>query len=99
MTETPTPSQTVGPFFSIGLPQVGGPELVPPDHPDAVRIWGFVTDGDGEPVDDAYLEIWQANRGGRYAHPEDTREEIPLEDGFNGFGRAGTDEDGRYEFV
>jgi protocatechuate 3,4-dioxygenase alpha subunit len=99
VTETPTPSQTVGPFFAIGLPQVGGAELVPPGDPDAVRLFGIVTDGDGEPVDDAYLEIWQANRAGRYAHPEDTREELPLEDGFKGFGRVGTDDEGRYEFV
>ena len=51
-------------------------------------------DGDGEPVDDALVEIWQANRHGRYRHPEDTREELPLEDGFTGFGRCPTDAEG-----
>ena len=56
-------------------------------------------DGDGEPVDDALVEIWQANRHGRYRHPEDTREELPLEDGFTGFGRCPTDAEGRFEFV
>ena len=56
-------------------------------------------DGDGQPVDDALVEIWQANRHGRYRHPEDTREELPLEDGFTGFGRCPTDAEGRFEFV
>ena len=45
------------------------------------------------------IEIWQANAAGRYAHPADDREEIPLEDGFTGFGRSGTEEAGRFEFV
>jgi protocatechuate 3,4-dioxygenase, alpha subunit len=45
------------------------------------------------------IEIWQANAGGRYAHPADGREEITLETGFTGFGRSGTDDAGRFEFV
>jgi protocatechuate 3,4-dioxygenase alpha subunit len=95
----PTPSQTVGPFFIIGLPFEGDERLVDEDATDAVRIEGIVFDGDGVPVDDALVEVWQANRGGRYAHPEDTREEVPLEDGFMGHGRCGTDASGRYWFV
>jgi protocatechuate 3,4-dioxygenase, alpha subunit len=95
----PTASQTVGPFFIIGLPDEGRTELVTPDDPDAVRLGGVVFDGAGEPVIDALIEIWQANRAGRYAHPEDAREEIPLENGFDGFGRCATDSEGRYEFV
>jgi protocatechuate 3,4-dioxygenase alpha subunit len=94
-----TPSQTVGPFFDYALPYDGGERLVPPGDPDAVRIVGRVFDGDGAPVDDALVEIWQANRHGRYRHPEDRREELPLEDGFTGFGRCPTDAEGRYEFV
>ena len=94
-----TPSQTVGPFFAYALPFAGGERLVSPDDPDAIRIAGAVLDGDGRPVDDALVEIWQANRHGRYRHPEDTREELPLEDGFTGFGRCATDPDGRFEFV
>jgi protocatechuate 3,4-dioxygenase alpha subunit len=94
----PTPSQTVGPFFHIGLPYEGGPEVVPAGSPDAIRLSGAVFDGDG-PVDDALVEIWQANAAGRYDHPEDSREEIPLDKGFRGFGRCATGEDGRYEFV
>jgi protocatechuate 3,4-dioxygenase, alpha subunit len=95
----PTASQTVGPFFIIGLRDDTLAQLVPPDDPDAIRLGGVVLDGAGEPVDDALIEIWQANRAGRYAHPEDTREELPLEDGFDGFGRCPTDPDGLYGFV
>jgi len=95
----PTPSQTVGPFFHIGLPDDGGHELVPPGHPHAIRLLGTVLDGEGEPVRDALIELWQANRDGRYDHPEDAREEIPLEPGFRGFGRCGTDTSGGYHFV
>jgi protocatechuate 3,4-dioxygenase alpha subunit len=95
----PTPSQTVGPFFSIGLRDVGLAELVAPDDVDAVRLGGVVLDGEGDPVVDALVEIWQANRAGRYLHPEDGREHLPLEDGFTGFGRCATDDQGRYEFV
>jgi protocatechuate 3,4-dioxygenase alpha subunit len=95
----PTPSQTVGPYFQIGLPYEGGPQLVAGDHPHAIRLVGTVFDGRGEPVDDALLEIWQANPSGRYDHPEDTREELPLEPGFDGFGRCETDSSGSYRFV
>jgi protocatechuate 3,4-dioxygenase alpha subunit len=94
-----TPSQTVGPFFAFGLPFEGGDRLVDPSDPDAIRISGTVYDGAGETIEDALIEIWQANRHGRYRHPEDTRSELPLEDGFVGFGRCGTDAQGRYEFV
>jgi protocatechuate 3,4-dioxygenase alpha subunit len=95
----PTPSQTVGPFFHIGLSDHGRSELLPADHPDAIRLLGTVSDGRGEPVDDALVELWQANREGRYRHPQDVREEIPLDPGFRGFGRCATDAAGRYGFV
>ena|SRR5215211_4937294 len=95
----PTPSQTVGPFFHIGLPYEDGPRLIPDDTRGAIRLSGRVFDGEGEVVDDALVEIWQANAGGRYDHPEDTREEIPLAEGFRGFGRCATGGEGRYEFV
>lgn len=95
----PTPSQTVGPYFAIGLPTDGDADLVPADAAGAIRIEGTVFDGDGEPVNDALVEIWQANPAGRYAHPDDKREELPLEKGFTGFGRCGTDESGGYHFV
>jgi protocatechuate 3,4-dioxygenase, alpha subunit len=82
----PTPSQTVGPFFSFGLLDEDRSQLVAPDAPDAVRIEGRVLDGDGEPVPDAMVEIWQADPDGRYV------------DGF-GWGRSGCDAEGRFSFV
>jgi protocatechuate 3,4-dioxygenase alpha subunit len=94
-----TPSQTVGPFFGFALPREGGAELVAPDAPGALRIEGRVLDGEGDPVDDALVEIWQANRAGRYAHPDDPRDDLPLEEGFTGFGRCATDAEGRFAFV
>ncbi len=99
MTPEPTPSQTVGPFFHFTLLDEDRSKLVAPDNPSAIRIEGTVYDGAGEVVSDAMLEIWQANAAGRYAHPEDVREELPLEEGFSGFGRCGTDAGGRFEFV
>ena len=94
-----TPSQTIGPFLHIEVPYEGEAHLVEPNHPGAVRLLGTVTDGAGEAVDDALVEIWQANAAGRYAHPEDSRGDIPLEDGFSGFGRCSTDDEGRFEFL
>lgn len=100
-----TPSQTVGPYFAYGLtpkPLYGWSELVGNDlaTPDAsgekIRIEGRVLDGDGQPVCDSMLEIWQADASGRYAHPADARA-LPNA-AFRGHGRAGTDHDGRFSF-
>ena len=99
MTPELTPSQTVGPFFHFALLDEFGSELVALNHPSAIRIEGTVRDGAGEVVNDAMVEIWQANSAGRYAHPEDVREDLPLEEGFTGFGRCATDAEGRFEFV
>jgi protocatechuate 3,4-dioxygenase, alpha subunit len=100
-----TPSQTVGPYFAIGL----APEsldlnwistitndLVTPDvSGERIRIQGRVLDGDGEPIDDCLLEIWQADAAGRYAHPADRGGPNAT---FTGFGRVSTDAKGRYLF-
>jgi protocatechuate 3,4-dioxygenase alpha subunit len=95
-----TPSQTAGPYLSIGLLRdFIGPSLVPEDDPRAIRIRGRLLDGSGDPVPDGMVEIWQANAAGRYAHPADTRDDIPLEEGFLGFGRSGTADEGWFEFV
>ena len=95
-----TPSQTSGPFLEIGL--IGGPissRLVDQSDPRAIHISGVLLDGAGDPVPDGLVEIWQANAAGRYAHPADDREQIPVEEGFTGFGRSATDAAGRFEFV
>jgi protocatechuate 3,4-dioxygenase alpha subunit len=94
-----TPSQTVGPFFHDALLDEDRSEMVPPDHPEAIRIEGTVYDGEEAPVSDAMVEIWQANRAGRYNDPYDNRQDLPLDEGFSGFGRSGTDAGGRFSFV
>jgi protocatechuate 3,4-dioxygenase, alpha subunit len=99
VTPEPTPSQTIGPFFHFSLLGEDWSKLVSPEHHSAIRIEGTVYDGAGEGVPDAMLEIWQANSVGRYAHPEDAREDLPLDEDFSGFGRCGTDAAGRFEFV
>ena len=93
-----TASQTVGPYLHIGLTWLVTDDLVGPGTTGApIVIEGRITDADGKPVDDAVIEIWQANAHGRYDHPEDTRD-LPLEDGFNGFGRVATDAGGAFRF-
>jgi protocatechuate 3,4-dioxygenase alpha subunit len=95
----PTPSQTVGPFFSCGLARRETVELAPPGvSGERVTVEGRVIDGDGVGVADALLELWQANAQGRYAHPEDTQDR-PLEPAFRGFGRVSTDGNGRFRFT
>jgi protocatechuate 3,4-dioxygenase, alpha subunit len=98
--QLPAPSQTAGPYLSIGLLREHvRASVVPDDDPRAIRIRGRLLDGNGDPVPDGMVEIWQANAAGRYAHPDDTRTDIPLEEGFRGFGRSGTVDDGWFEFV
>lgn len=97
-----TPSATVGPYFLYGLvpSYYGGSDLatnnlVTPDVTgERIRIEGLVFDGDGVPIPDALIEIWQADGWGRYAHPGDTRA-LPNAE-FKGFGRASTNDEGRY---
>ncbi|MEQ4208224.1 protocatechuate 3,4-dioxygenase subunit alpha [Actinopolymorpha sp. B9G3] len=92
-----TPSQTVGPYLSLGLPWSDGSYVVPAGTPDAVRIGGQVVDGAGVPVPDALVETWQADPAGRFDHPDDPRGACPpTVPGFRGFGRSPTDTDGRW---
>lgn len=95
-----TPSQTVGPFLSIVLPWDDGEWVVPDGTPGAVRIRGRVFDGDGAVVTDALLETWQADVAGRFVHPDDPRGTTdPSPEGFRGFGRSATDEEGRWSVL
>ena len=99
-----TPSQTVGPFFAPALTpgdkypwkQPLANDLITPDTSgERIRIEGRVLDADSKPVDDAMIEIWQADAQGRYAHPADARKPNAK---FQGFGRCGTDAEGRFSF-
>jgi protocatechuate 3,4-dioxygenase alpha subunit len=92
-----TPSQTVGPYLSIGLPWSDGPFVVPEGTPGAVWIRGTVFDGSGAPVPDALIETWQADPDGRFDHPNDPRGRGTSE--FRGFGRCPTDENGEYKIL
>ena len=82
-----TPSQTVGPFFAIELPYGDGRYVVPEGTAGAVWLRGRVLDGDGAAVLDALVESWQADPGGRFGGD------------FRGFGRAGTDDEGRWAIL
>jgi len=94
-----TPSQTVGPYFAIGLPWDVGPDAVPVDTPGAIRIRGTVYDGEGTPVPDFLLETWQADPEGRFADMHEYGGRSQLE-GFRGFARYGLEDgDGRFEIV
>lgn len=93
-----TPSQTVGPFFHYALPFAGGDTLTTQATlGERITIEGRLIDGNGEPVNDGLVEIWQANSQGRYDHPEDTQKK-QLDPNFEGFGRTATDEDGWFRF-
>ena len=75
-----------------------GPAERGPIAGEPIEIVGAVYDGDGAPVPDALIELWQANAAGRYASPADDRDEIALDADFIGFGRAATGADGGYRF-
>jgi protocatechuate 3,4-dioxygenase alpha subunit len=87
-----TPSQTVGPYFAMRLGGEGQNVLVGPDTPGQhLRIEGRVIDGDGQHIEDALVEVWQADAQGRYRHPDDWWTEVPAGEVFTGFGRAWSD--------
>jgi protocatechuate 3,4-dioxygenase alpha subunit len=74
-----TPSQTIGPFFHLCLtPESGLGSL----EGERIRLVCRILDGDGTPVDDAMIEIWQVDAAGEHG----------------GFGRECTNEHGRCEF-
>lgn len=109
MASKQTPSQTVGPYFAYGLTpeqygyphtSIASPRLIAEGEDtdgERIRIEGRVLDGEGVPIDDAMIEIWQADGLGRYAHPADPRGSNAS---FRGFGRCGTgtDPDNRFIF-
>ncbi len=97
MTSNQTPSQTVGPYFAYGLTaeqyrypngQIADGAIANDKVADRIRIVGRVLDGEGRPIPDAMVEIWQADRLGRYN-----------QSGAGGFGRQGTGTDPESRFV
>ncbi|MCZ4554634.1 protocatechuate 3,4-dioxygenase subunit alpha [Rhodococcus maanshanensis] len=90
-----TPSQTVGPYWHIGLPWADGPDAAPEGTPNRITLRVTVIDGARTPVADAMIETWQADAAGRFAHADDPRGAAePTPAGFRAFGRAGADESG-----
>jgi protocatechuate 3,4-dioxygenase beta subunit len=97
-----SPSQTIGPYFAQGLLREGYndiPQRLASEKTqgERIRVEGRVIDGAGRPVEDAMIEIWQANAYGRYHHPLDEQDR-PLDLEFRGQGRSATDAEGRYWF-
>lgn len=93
-----TTSQTVGPYFRIGLSPLYRNEVAGLQAAGTrIRISGRVFDGNGAAVPDALIEVWQANAAGRYRHPED-QGAAPLDADFVGFGRIPTGADGGFHF-
>ena len=97
-----SPSQTVGPYFAQGLLRDGDEVftnclVTESTEGERIRIEGCVLDAEGRPIEDAMIEIWQANSHGRYKHPLDEQDK-PLDPDFMGHGRTSTDVDGNYRF-
>jgi protocatechuate 3,4-dioxygenase alpha subunit len=95
-TLSPTPSQTIGPFYGFALPYPGDSELLPPRAPGTIRLHGTIFDGAGEPVNDAVIEIWQGDADGNVVASRGSLHR----DGytFTGFGRAAASLDGSFSF-
>lgn len=101
-----TPSQTVGPYFAYGLlphtyarRSIATNRICKPDTAgEHIRIVGRVFDGNGAPIEDAMLEVWQADTDGRYASPADPNSPLLRDRSFRGFGRTGTTPQGEFEF-
>lgn len=101
---SPTPSHTVGPFYGYALPFPGGGDLAPAGHPDAITVHGRVHDGEGAPVPDALVELWQAGPDGSLSGAPGSMRRDPVTGGyagrngvdFTGFGRIATDADGHW---
>jgi protocatechuate 3,4-dioxygenase alpha subunit len=83
-----TPSQTVGPYFSLGMDALIVSDIAGKAKGARYTIRGKVFDGEGKRVPDAVIEFWQANETGKYADPA-----------FTGFGRVATDAEGGYSIT
>jgi protocatechuate 3,4-dioxygenase alpha subunit len=93
-----SPSQTVGPFFHNGMIRGGDNVLVTQQTiGQRIQIVGAVFDGDGQPVPDALVEIWQADANGYFNHPADAHQ-AQADKHFRGFGRADTQDECRFCF-
>ncbi len=92
---TPTPAQTAGPYFHLGCTTSHSVSCIagPNAKGARLRLICRVLDGDGTPVNDAMIEIWQADSEGKFNHPADSRSDS-ADPACRGFGRLATDKDG-----
>jgi protocatechuate 3,4-dioxygenase, alpha subunit len=96
----PTGSQTVGPYFHVGLVRGGsdaGKLVAPGAKGEHIRLAIHVLDAEGAGVPDALIELWQADSNGKYNHPDDPQDKTP-DPAFRGYGRLPTDKNGALAF-
>jgi protocatechuate 3,4-dioxygenase alpha subunit len=100
----PTPSHTVGPFYGYALPFPGGGDIAPVGHPDTVTVQGYVYDGEGDPLPDAFVELWGPDPEGNLPQVDGSIRRDPATGGylgrngveFTGWGRIQTDANGHW---
>ncbi|MFD3582312.1 protocatechuate 3,4-dioxygenase subunit alpha [Streptomyces sp. NPDC058683] len=100
----PTPSHTVGPFYGYALPFRGGEEIAPLGHPDTITVHGYVLDGEGNPLPDAFVELWGADPDGNVSTTDGSIRRDPATGDhlgrngveFTGWGRIQTDAGGHW---
>jgi len=103
-TVLPTPSHTVGPFYGHALPFPGGGDIAPVGHPDTITLQGCITDGEGNPLPDAFVELWSADPDGHLPQVDGSMRRDPASGGFlgrngvefTGWGRIQTDANGHW---
>jgi protocatechuate 3,4-dioxygenase, beta subunit len=99
-----TPRQTAGPFYPKSLPLHSDNDLVRivghDKQADGIitHIFGRVLDGEGKPVPQARIEIWQCDSHGRYHNVDDRSSSRPLDPDFQGYGTTSSGDDGGYRF-
>ena len=100
----PTPSHTVGPFYGYALPFPGGGDIAPVGHPDTITVQGYVYDGEGNPLPDAFVELWGPDPQGNVPQVDGSIRRDPATGGylgrngveFTGWGRIQTDANGHW---
>ncbi|MCL6670964.1 protocatechuate 3,4-dioxygenase subunit alpha [Streptomyces panaciradicis] len=100
----PTPSHTVGPFYGYALPFRGGEDIAPHGHPDTLTVHGYVLDGEGEPLPDAFVELWGPDPDGNVSTTDGSLRRDPASGDhlgrngveFTGWGRIQTDANGHW---
>jgi protocatechuate 3,4-dioxygenase beta subunit len=100
----PTPAQTAGPFYPLGLPADSDNDLIHVAGREGTAkgtvtyVSGRILDRDGRPIPGARVEIWQCDANGRYHYVRDDRSGPPPDENFQGYGQTVTDKTGGYRF-